>query len=336
MTAGRRIIPQPGERWLLRDGGRCYALPASLGRRLRDGEAVPGLDAALADASPPPAGRSLWFGLPLIPARLVVAMAAGTAPAASWGGLCAAALVGAVGYVLTRGAPAASARWPILAAGLLVAGLVHELGHAAALARGGGRPGVIGVGAMFVFPVLFCDVTAAALLPRADRMRVDAAGVAWHLAAGGALATAGAVGNQPAFTLASWGVLAAASWSVLPFLRTDGYWLLCDLLGVETLESPAPSDAGPGRRLVFGLWRLGSLAFLGVIAAALAGRARWLFVISAGWGAGVRLGGLGLLVILLGVVSFGLARRARVLILGLHEDVIAMYIQCRYTFWTRH
>ncbi len=331
MTSRRRIIPQPGERWLLRDGGRCYALPASLGRRLRDGEAVPGLEAALAETTEATAGRSLWIALPLLPARTVAALASILAPAASWVGLAAAAVAGAIGCAWTWGTPVAGVRWPIVVAALLAAGLVHELGHAAALVRGGGRPGAVGVGALFVFPVLFCDVTAAALLSRADRARVDVAGVAWHLAVGGALAVAGRGLDLPGLTLASWGVLAAATWSALPFLRTDGYWLLCDLLGLEALESPAPDGAGLGLRYMLAMWRVGSLVFLGVIAAALAERGWWLVEASEGMGVEVRVGmatvGIGLACLLV----YGLARRSIAMIVGLHRDVVELYVHNRYT-----
>lgn len=212
--------------------------------------------------------------------------------------------------------------WPLMIAGLFAAGLVHEFGHAAALTYGGGRPGAVGVGMLFIFPVLFCDVTAVSLLSRVDRVRVDVAGVAWHLAVGGGLALAGVGFGAPALTLASWGALAAVVWSLLPFLRTDGYWLLCDLLGMSALEEAAPMGAGRWVRLVLVAWRVGSVLFLGVIVMALVGRLRWLVGVSEAWRVEVRWGVLVLVGVLVVVVGFNLLRRGLALVRALYADIV--------------
>ena len=321
MTDGRRLIPQPGERWLLRDGGRCYAVPASLGRRLRDGEDVPGLDDVLEEGSGPAAGRTLWLGLPLLPAGVVVRMAHAMSHGTSWPALGAAASVGCAAYAAAwNTAGVTGFAWPIMIVSLLAAGLIHELGHAAALSYGGVEPGAIGVGALFVFPVLFCDVTAVALLPKPDRVRVDVAGLAWHLAAGGVMALAGACLDAVSLTMASWGVLAAIVWSLMPFLRTDGYWLLCDLLGLSALETPAPPNASRRLRTALIAWRLGSLLFLGVIAMALIGRARWLMAVSEAWRVELRVGVLVAAGVLAGMVTLNLVKRGAALMKSLWSD----------------
>jgi hypothetical protein len=136
--------------------------------------------------------------------------------------------------------------WPALGLFFMTA-FWHELGHAAALRRGGYSAGGIGMGVLFIIPVLYADVSAVALLPRGDRLRVDLAGVAFQLAAGGALAWLATWEEVslavPALQLSSWLALAAVCWSLLPFIRSDGYWTLGDLLGVGDLDGPLP----PGR-----------------------------------------------------------------------------------------
>lgn len=317
-----KVIPQPGARWLLREGGRCYAVPASLGRRVLDGEVVPGLDEALAAGEGPAGGRTLWLGLPLLPAGVVAGVGRALSRLTSWWWLCVLAALGCVGYAMSGRASPMGHDWPLMIAGLFAAGLVHEFGHAAALTYGGGRPGAVGVGMLFIFPVLFCDVTAVSLLSRVDRVRVDVAGVAWHLAVGGGLALAGVGFGAPALTLASWGALAAVVWSLLPFLRTDGYWLLCDLLGMSALEEAAPMGAGRWVRLVLVAWRVGSVLFLGVIVMALVGRLRWLVGVSEAWRVEVRWGVLVLVGVLVVVVGFNLLRRGLALVRALYADIV--------------
>ncbi len=327
MTVARKVIPQPGERWLLREGGRCYAVPAALGRRLRNGEEVPGLEEALAveeGCSGPAGGRTLWLKLPLAPARLVEWAARAFVALASWRALVVSAIVGCAFYLaaVAVGVPSGQGfDWPGVALCLVGAGLVHELGHAAALVRGGGRPGGVGLGMLFVFPALYCDVTAVSLLPRRERVRVDVAGVVWHLAVGGGLALIGAARGGPTLTLASWGVLAAIVWSALPFLRTDGYWLLCDLLGVRGLEESAPLGATRRLRGVLIAWRMGYMLFLGFIATAMVGRGAWLVAVSSGWRVEVRVCVLSAAAVLAVVIAVSMGRRFLALGRGMWRDV---------------
>src|SRR4051794_18210588 len=81
--------------------------------------------------------------------------------------------------------------------GLVVVGtLFHEMGHAAACAYGGARPGAMGIGLSLVWPAFYPDVTDAYRLGRAGRVRTDLGGVYFNalfgLAAGGAFLATGA------------------------------------------------------------------------------------------------------------------------------------------------
>lgn len=264
------VSPHPEGDWLVTSGGVCFAVSPRLGRALlplqgsRPDEAAvraclaldkktfsPTQAAALAsllcNAAANPARRSrrraLWLRIPLIPSRLVASVAFRLRRLASWPALAAMASFGVAGYlglgrIFDQSPEVGSIGRAVLPALLffLVTALWHEFGHAAALANEGYPPGGIGAGLLFVVPVLFADVTSIGALSRSGRTRVDIAGVGFQLGLGGLLFALGSLipGARTAGLLA----LFAVVWSLLPFIRSDGYWLLCDLLGVPDLERP--------------------------------------------------------------------------------------------------
>lgn len=223
------------------------------------------------DGRPEPGGRAIWLRLPLVPARVTAGAARRLAPLAATTVLAAMTVIGAglytVGWqrghlVRPEGAPAVAAALGLF----LLLGLWHELGHAAALRREGYLPGGIGLGILFVIPVLYADVSAVAALPRSGKLRVDLAGVCFQLAGGGLLFAAGALNPQlaagPALQWAGLLVLPVISWSLLPFIRADGYWFLADLLNLPDLDRPAPAGRSRRLRLFLVLHRGANLVFL--------------------------------------------------------------------------
>lgn len=277
MSPAADLEALPDGRWLLRRGGRRFLLPADLARRLRDGGESDRLGELL-DAAPRP--RRARLRATLLPARVVRPLAAALAPATAWPALAASAASGlllcALGLASPAGGrPAAPVTWPqaLLAVTAVVQAAVwHELGHAAALHRGGGRPGAIGAGLVWVVPVLWCDVTEASLLPRRDRLRVDAAGVALQLPLGGLLLCAGRAWLRPELLGAGGAILTAVAWNALPFARTDAYWLLCDALGLPSLARALPAGAPPRVRRIRRWWRIGRVLFAAGLAATAAAR----------------------------------------------------------------
>jgi len=281
MAAAADLEARPDGRWLLRRGGRRFLLPADLARRLRDGD-DPDRLGELLDVAPRP--RRTRLRATLLPARVVRPLADALAPATAWPALAASAASGlllcASGLASSAGSrPAAPVAWTpalLAVAAVVLAAVVHELGHAAALHRGGGRPGAIGAGLAWVVPVLWCDVTEAALLPRSDRLRVDAAGVALQLPLGGLLLCAGRAWQRPELLGAGGAILTAVAWNALPFARTDAYWLLCDALGVPSLARALPAGAPTRVRRLRTWWRVGRVLFTaGLAAAAVARVAAW-------------------------------------------------------------
>jgi putative peptide zinc metalloprotease protein len=172
--------------------------------------------------------------------------------------------------------------------------LAHELGHALVARHQGCRVPTMGVAFMVMWPVAYTDTTEAWKLadPRA-RMKIAAAGVRTELTIAAWATLAWAVLPDGSWRTAAF-VLATMTWitSVLvnlsPFMRFDGYFVLCDLLDMPNLhersfaqarvwmrrgllgwQQPWPEDFSPGARralVAFALatwgWRL--MLYLGI------------------------------------------------------------------------
>jgi putative peptide zinc metalloprotease protein len=140
----------------------------------------------------------------------------------------------------------------LITAGLAVlSALFHEIGHATACRYGGAKPGVVGAGVYFIWPVFYTRATDAYRLDRRGRLRIDLGGVYFNLIF---LVVLGEV-----YFLTGFEPLLAASaiqflqilFQFLPFLRFDGYYILTDLTGVPDLLGrirPTVRGLMPGRR----------------------------------------------------------------------------------------
>lgn len=124
--------------------------------------------------------------------------------------------------------------WP--AYGLFILSLLaHEIGHAAACARYGARPGEIGLTLYFIYPAFFSDVSAAWALPRWQRVIVDLGGVYFQLIAGAAYGFAYLLSGYEPLRLAMAFIAGSCLFSLNPILKFDGYWVVADALGVTNL-----------------------------------------------------------------------------------------------------
>jgi hypothetical protein len=138
----------------------------------------------------------------------------------------------------------------VLIALTVVSVAFHELGHASACRRGGGRPGAMGAALYLVWPVFYTDVTDSYRLGRAGRLRVDLGGLYFN-----GIFTLGTVGV--------WALVRADALLVMvpiqllqmvrqlvPLVRFDGYHILADLVGVPDLFArirPILRSVVPGR-----------------------------------------------------------------------------------------
>jgi putative peptide zinc metalloprotease protein len=133
----------------------------------------------------------------------------------------------------------------------------HEFGHAAALRRGGGTPGAMGMGLYLAWPAFYTDVTDAYRLNRRARLRTDLGGLYFNAI----------------IAVATFGFWMYSQWDALlliiatqilqmvrqlpPLLRFDGYHVLADITGVPdlfhhiapTLRGMVPFGKRPEQRL---------------------------------------------------------------------------------------
>ena len=119
---------------------------------------------------------------------------------------------------------------------LLLSALAHELGHVTATSAFGARPGEIGIGVYFVFPVFYADVTRSWQLPRGQRLAVSAGGFYFQAIL---MTLATIVAWTTGAAVARWFVFINAL-SIMhmlnPAFKMDGYWLLSDAVRIPNLH----------------------------------------------------------------------------------------------------
>ncbi len=300
MVGVLRVFPHHQGPWLVQVGQVALGVPPDIGSRLQklDGlKTTPGdwrqqlpadgsceaVVCKLATGLPSPRiawykkwrrGNPVWVRLPLVPPSLMRRASRPlwflTQPA----GLALLGMVGAAGLILPRLVRPSPVVPSLDQAGLtlgimifLASALWHELGHAATLQAEGYEPGGLGLGMLYVLPVLFVDVTPVALLPKAGRLRVNLAGPLFQLAFA---AVCQAVWLwlplsplwMAGFRVAAGSATLAVSWSLWPFIRSDGYWLVCDALGISGLDRALPPGLSRKKRVLIAGLRVANMAFL--------------------------------------------------------------------------
>lgn len=165
--------------------------------------------------------------------------------------------------------------------GLLLSGtLFHELGHAAGCRYGGGNPGVIGVGVYVIVPAFYTNVTDAYRLDRAGRLRTDLGGVYFNGIAAWAFGIGYLATGWTPLLLAAFLMHLEALQQLLPLIRSDGYFILADAVGVPDLfgrirpvlasllpwraAGPRVKELRPRVRVVISVWVLVVVPVLGV------------------------------------------------------------------------
>ena len=132
-----------------------------------------------------------------------------------------------------------------VALALTVAKSVHELAHAYAARLNGVEVPSMGVSLIMLWPVLYTETSGAwRIADRRQRLTIAAAGVAAELMLA-VLALAiwpfldpGWLRNTMQFAATSLVVLSLAI-NANPLMRFDGYFVLCDLTGIDNLQSRA-------------------------------------------------------------------------------------------------
>lgn len=140
-----------------------------------------------------------------------------------------------------------------IAIAISLAKVLHELGHAFTAQRHGCRVPTMGVAFMVMVPMLYTDTNDAWKLPsRRARLLIGSAGIAAELALAACATLAwtflpdGPV-RAGAFLLATSTWIMTLGINLSPFMRFDGYFLLCDYLEIPNLHE---------RSFALGRWQL--------------------------------------------------------------------------------
>ncbi len=113
---------------------------------------------------------------------------------------------------------------------------LHELGHTAACNRFTKKNGEIGLGIYFIFPVFYSDISSIWHSKKQERIITNLAGVYLQMIcmlffAVLYLFLKNMFFLQMAFVLAIYSFM-----QLVPFIRSDGYWLLSDLSSIPNLH----------------------------------------------------------------------------------------------------
>ncbi|WP_228488229.1 HlyD family efflux transporter periplasmic adaptor subunit [Caenimonas koreensis] len=137
---------------------------------------------------------------------------------------------------------------------------LHELGHAFTATRYGVRVAHMGVALVVMFPMLYTDTSESWKLTSArQRLAIASAGIITELALAGIATllwcfTPDGLLRTALFFLASTSWLLTLAVNASPFMRFDGYFILCDVLNFPNLHERAGNLARTWvRRSMLGL-----------------------------------------------------------------------------------
>lgn len=118
---------------------------------------------------------------------------------------------------------------------IFLSGIIHELGHSSAFYKYTGKRAEIGVCFNYCFPSFYSDVRDAALLSRkSERMSILIAGVYFQIIFFPILAAPFYLwGGERSLILIFYMLLIQVFFNLIPFLRSDGYWLYKELFFVK-------------------------------------------------------------------------------------------------------
>ncbi|MGK5629171.1 daptide biosynthesis intramembrane metalloprotease [Streptomyces sp. URMC 123] len=131
---------------------------------------------------------------------------------------------------------------------MMIATSIHEMGHASALIRHGGRPSRIGVMLFYLTPAFFCDVSDSWRLPHnMQRVRIALAGPAVQTFLAGACAVAAwpmaSSRVRDVLLLFAVGSYITGLLNLMPFIKLDGYLALMAKTDLPYLRDRAMTDA---------------------------------------------------------------------------------------------
>jgi len=190
----------------------------------------------------PRSRNNLWLRFPLIPKHMVVLLANRLTWLYQPTFAISASMIACAVLIITWGqfplleetATSENIVWATLL--YLFSILVHEFGHATACRKFRASPGEIGFGLYLVYPVFYTSLTEAWRLPRKQRAIVDLGGIYFQSLFALILFCFFSITKQPCYLLSIAFITGTITFSLNPFLRLDGYWMLNDLLGLMALD----------------------------------------------------------------------------------------------------
>lgn len=117
--------------------------------------------------------------------------------------------------------------------------LFHEVGHASACKHYGAPIYDVGIGLAAFRPVLYANVTGAWYLNLKERLVVNIGGVYFQLILTVVTTLIAVNSENTSLYYLSKTMLISVVFQFLPFYRTDGYWIISDLMGEPNLYKKA-------------------------------------------------------------------------------------------------
>lgn len=117
----------------------------------------------------------------------------------------------------------------------LVSAFIHEFGHVAACNRFTKKNGEIGVGIYFIFPVFYSNITPIWSAKKQERIITNLAGVYVQLFIIAALYIVYLITHNHQLLDVIGISTMIILYQLIPFIRTDGYWIVSDLTDIPNL-----------------------------------------------------------------------------------------------------
>ena len=119
--------------------------------------------------------------------------------------------------------------------GFLATVLLHELGHVAACRKFTGKNSGIGIGLYLIFPIFYSDISSIWHSSKNQKIITNLAGIYMQLWCALIVNLLGLYFGIHALEDFSKTLMFVCFIQILPFVRSDGYWLLSDLFDVPNL-----------------------------------------------------------------------------------------------------
>lgn len=125
---------------------------------------------------------------------------------------------------------------PIFLLIVIVSSVLHEFGHIGAAKYVGASVGKIGVGIYFFSPVFYSHLSDINMLKRSKRIFVDTGGIFLDLIVASCISVFALIMNSTILSVFVFLLVIGILYNLLPFTKTDGYWVLSDLTQTTNLH----------------------------------------------------------------------------------------------------